>query len=677
MFSRLRFSPLLLLVVALGCQTSSPGGAKKPQAEADLEPAKPGPAEPAPAQQGERYTDPQELYSLPVPRNWTIDKREGFTTLTDPDGQAHVHTSAVESMEVEEAISQAWQLLDDPPALEIDQVMRPPAAQGVDEFVVINYEIEDDHFAQAVGQRVEERVYVALIEGRLDVVQRRAAQLQTIATGLRPTALERVDLSEMEPLELTEEHLELLRDHVKEAMELLDVPGASIGIVQNQEVVLEEGFGIRDVEGDEEITASTRMMIGSTTKTMTTLLMASLVDEGVVHWDTPAQEILPQFSVQDPELSEQITLENLVCACTGVPRRDMEIIFNHQSLDAESVIDSLATFEFFTDFGEAFQYSNQMVAAGGYVAAAADGASYGQLYDGYVESMERRIFGPMELEHTVISFDEALATDDYALPHARGLDFGYERFDTEIERFAEPLAPAGAVWSNTRDMNRYLLTMLGSGVTPQGVRVVSEENLRHLWEPQVEITAEESYGLGWIISEYQGLKVLSHFGNTMGFTSEMAFAPETGAGITVLANGGGANTFAASVRTRLLELLYEQPTRAMEEVHFAREVTMERLSELRQELNEVDREAIEPFLGDYKSDALGELVLQFDGDRLILDAGEFRTEMLQKEDDDELILVIADPPMAGGEFTAEIVEDLATLRFGEGVMAYSFTRVDR
>ena len=104
---------------------------------------------------------------------------------------------------------------------------------------------------------------------------------------------------------------------------------------------------------------------------------------------------------------------------------------------------------------------------------------------------------------------------------------------------------------------------------------------------------------------------------------------------------------------------------------------MERLSELRQELNEVEREAIEPFLGDYKSDALGELVLQFDGDRLILDAGEFRTEMLQKEDDDELILVIADPPMAGGEFTAEIVEDLATLRFGEGVMAYSFTRVDR
>ena len=111
------------------------------------------------------------------------------------------------------------------------------------------------------------------------------------------------------------------------------------------------------------------MLIGSTTKTMTTLLMAQMVDEGVMTWDTLVTEVLPSFAVADPAITEAITMENLVCACTGVPRRDLELVFNSDELSAEEVVESLETFRFFTDFGEAFQYSNQMVATAGYLTA--------------------------------------------------------------------------------------------------------------------------------------------------------------------------------------------------------------------------------------------------------------------------------------------------------------------
>ncbi len=71
------------------------------------------------------------------------------------------------------------------------------------------------------------------------------------------------------------------------------------------------------------------------------------------------------FSLADPELTQQITLRNLVCACSGVPRRDFEVLMNFDNLSPEDIVESLESFELFTDFGEALQYSNQMVAAGG------------------------------------------------------------------------------------------------------------------------------------------------------------------------------------------------------------------------------------------------------------------------------------------------------------------------
>lgn len=148
-----------------------------------------------------------------------------------------------------------------------------------------------------------------------------------------------------------------------------------VAVVQGGEVRLLRGFGIRALGSDAPVTPDTRLMIGSVGKTMTTLLMARLVEEGRLSWDQPVRSVLPGFAVADPELSETITVQNLVCACSGVPRRDMEFLFNAETLDAEAVIASLAGFEFFTGFGEAFQYSNQLVATGGWVAAAADGAA--------------------------------------------------------------------------------------------------------------------------------------------------------------------------------------------------------------------------------------------------------------------------------------------------------------
>ena len=95
---------------------------------------------------------------------------------------------------------------------------------------------------------------------------------------------------------------------------------------------------------------------------------------------------------------------------------------NFDNLSPEDTVESLASFELFTDFGEAFQYSNQMVAAGGYAAAAVAGAEYGSLHDGYMEAIQERVFAPIGMTSTTSSFQEVQVGNNYGASHGLNLN---------------------------------------------------------------------------------------------------------------------------------------------------------------------------------------------------------------------------------------------------------------
>src|SRR5690606_37785627 len=97
-----------------------------------------------------------------------------------------------------------------------------------------------------------------------------------------------------------------------------------------------------------------------------------------------------------------------------------------------------------------------------------------------------------------------------------------------------------------------------AGVAPDGIQVVCAENLATTWEPQVPISANSSYGLGWFVDEYKGQLMIQHGGNTLGFSSDLAFLPHAGIGISVLTNAQISDAFNEAVRFRLLELVFEQ-----------------------------------------------------------------------------------------------------------------------
>ncbi|MBZ0309068.1 MAG: beta-lactamase family protein, partial [Anaerolineae bacterium] len=587
---------------------------------------------PVSAQNEETYTDPAGLFSVPIPTNWTAEQADGYAILASPDDLIQVYLLTAEGSSTVEAIEAAWkQVIPDfaLEAIDTQTYTEPSITAGAEEVSIITYDNPEDEqtIFQGVGMLYEGRVYLMLFKADLTAAQQRAAQLNIINTGYEITALEQTDLTGVEPLPITDDLIAELETYILEKMEQLEVVGASVAIVQGDEVVYAKGFGVRGGDFTDPVTPDTHMMIGSTTKTMTTMLMGILVDEGKMRWDQPVVEILPNFTLADPEVSQQITVQNMVCACTGVPRRDFELIFNGGDLTAEGIIESLATFELFTDFGEAFQYSNQMVAAGGYVTAAAAGGEYGSLQDAYYALMQERIFDPIGMTSTTFSFEEVTANNNYAIPHMLNSVYEYNDVPLSTETWLASIAPAGSVWSTANDMAQYLITEINRGAAPDGTQIISEENLTYTWQPQVPISANMSYGLGWIIENYKGLPIYSHGGNTLGFTSEMAFLPDAELGIVVLANQQ-ASMFNQAVSYRLLEMVFEQEFEQEGQINFALQQISDSVEEFQAQIQDsIEPEALQALAGTYTNEALGTMSLEVSENQLYGDAGEFRGEI--------------------------------------------------
>lgn len=394
---------------------------------------------------------------------------------------------------------------------------------------------------------------------------------------------------------LTGELLAEFESFIEQARQRFEIPGAAVVVVQGQQVILAQGFGVRELGRAEPITPETIFAVGSTTKAMTSMLLATLVDEGKLDWDQPVVELWPDFELAEPAVTPKIRLRHLLNMSSGVPRADL--IWSGADLTAEELMASLADLPLVTPPGQWYHYNNQMFATGGYIGTLAAGGQYGNLGQAYLDLLQARIFEPIGMSSATPAIEVAQAQPNHATPHDFTL-FG-EVIPTHYH--TDPgIAPAGAINANALDMARFLMTCLGQGVTPAGTRIVSAETLAETWQPQVKVTKNLSYGMGWFIEDYKGTRMIWHDGDVLGFKALIAFIPEANLGLVVLTNRTISTGFSYSVRYHLLELLYGLDFE--EEVKYEAQWTAfnEAISKLRAPLKPlVDPGQVEPYLGNY------------------------------------------------------------------------------
>ncbi len=478
-----------------------------------------------------------------------------------------------------------------------------------------------------------------------------------LAMSQNATPLAGTDLTGVAPLPLTGERRARFEAYVADALVRYGVPGASVAVVQNGEVVYLNGFGVAEAGSTRPVTPDTQMMIGSITKTMTTMLAASLVDDGALAWDTRLVDLLPGFAAGDAALTERLTVRDAFCNCVGLPSPNIELYFGAGAQTPEAVTTALAGVPPTAPYGEQFVYNNLLVAGGGYALGIAAGGGADDVGRAYDVALRERVLGPIGMTHSTFDQEAVLAGGDYALPHAVDLSGELRPLPLAAERWVLPVRPSGALWSSAREMARYLQTLLANGVAPGGTRVVSAENLEQTWVPGVEVpnlyggppdmvATMTHYGLGWLTGEYRGLRILSHAGGTSGFTAELAFLPEADLGIAILTKSFSITplplAFQYGVQFRLFELLFDQPAEfdaALAEAASARPTLT---------LGEIDPAEVAPYLGRYTRPELGEVTVALRGDRLVLDTGEVNSELRPRADDGGGVTayLLHDPPLS-------------------------------
>src|SRR5215472_2308111 len=109
---------------------------------------------------------------------------------------------------------------------------------------------------------------------------------------------------------------------ITEAMDEWKVPGLAITLVQNGEAALVRAYGLRDVEAGLQVTTDTQFLIGSVTKSFTATDLALLVDERRLDWKKPVRDYIPEFQLHDAVATDRVTVRDLVCHHSGLPRHD-------------------------------------------------------------------------------------------------------------------------------------------------------------------------------------------------------------------------------------------------------------------------------------------------------------------------------------------------------------------
>jgi len=574
-------------------------------------------------------------------------------------------------VDIADLICRLWREVKPGFDISILQKVEMPAKNGWDREIHIAYDTpeSESRIVFAIARLHGSRAYITLIDGTKGGFSRRSAQFSELHTAWKPAGLKEPSLAGISPRRFGNEERNAMSSFVDWAIRQIGIPGIAIAIVQNGQTAFAEGFGVCRAGGEERVTADTRFMIGSSTKPLTTMMMGRLVDLGYFTWSTPVTEVMPSFALMDENLTRRLEMWHTVSASTGMPRRGLELVFRFRGVRPEDRIAEMRQMSPTTGFGETFQYSNYLVAAGGYAAA----HSYARdlsLQDAYERAMRELVFAPLEMSHTSVLSTESTLD---AAPHSRDLSGIAVPIDPVLETFADAVAPAGSVWSNVVDMAQYLKCEILGGLNDRGERIISGENLLARRRSAIKIDGNNSYGLGWFLKDRQGLVEVGHGGNTRGFTADMFFLPEHRIGMVVLTNLGLANQFLASIEQKLFELLFGAENRAEVMVAAAKKA-LDEATEVASHRIKTDAEStawIREYTGYYISKELGPAYISPVGDGFQVDFETGSSKLAVEQSGTSRQIVLITPP-----WTTKLqpTDDPNTLEVDGGQTRYQFVR---
>jgi CubicO group peptidase (beta-lactamase class C family) len=614
-----------------------------------------------------------------APPGWGAQRGPSMVVLAAPEPDMHVAIVDVpQAADAKAAATAAWQIYRPGGAHPFKLLTSRPPRNGWEEQAVVDYETSpNEHLAvESIARRKGSAWTVAIVDGGEAIAEKRAAAIGLLIQSLRPEGYSRENFAGRSPRALGPAEVAALVDFARRSAAELDVPGVGLALIDHGKIVYEGGVGVREMGKPDPVDAHTLFMIASNTKGMSTLLLAKLVDEGKLSWDEPVTQVYPDFRLGSAATTRKVLIRHLVCACTGLPRKDYEWLFNTTAATpASTTFVQLAATEPTSAFGEAFQYNNLMASAAGFIGGhiAHPDRELGAAYDA---AMQEMIFDPLGMHDTTFSMTGALAGPDHASPHGQDIDGRTRVVSQDVNYAIAPYRPAGGAWSSPHDMILYVQDELSQGVASDGKRVVSAANLLARRARGVPIGEDQWYGMGLMEDATWGVSVIHHGGDLKGYHSDIIAIPSAQVGAVILTNAENGPALRRPFMRRLLEILYNGAPEATGDVAASAKVIDAARVEFARRLVRPPAAADLTLLAPaYQNPDLGRLAVETKDGATWFKGKAVSSEVASRHNDDGTVSFVSiDPGVRGLEFVVGGPADNRTLTIRDGQHIYVFTK---
>ena len=588
-----------------------------------------------------------------APAGWTVTSKGPMVVLEAPEGDSRLAiVDAGSAKDTDAAVAAAWAAYAGAAKWPLKLATAQAPRNGWEERRVYQYETlpNEKRTVFALANRAGKGWTAVVVDASDATFEKRGGPFSLALNSVRPKGYSKESFVGRKARPVDAAMVAAMKAFLVDGMKQFDVPGVGFSLIDGGKVVFEGGLGVKELGKPALVDADTLFIAASNTKALSTLLVAEQVDAKKMRWDQPVTEVYSSFKLGDAATTKQVLVKHLVCACTGLPRQDLEWLFEYKDATPASSMALLGTMQPTSGFGEVFQYSNLMAAAAGYIAGslAVPGKELGAAYD---EAMRTKVFEPLGMTHTTFDFAKALA-GDVAQPHGDDVDGHVKRARMDLNESIVPARPAGGVWTSARDLSRYVRMELAKGLLPDGTRLVSEENLLARRAPQVLVSEDVTYGMGLFVDRRWGVTIVHHGGDLAGYHSDMIWLPEYGVGGVILTNTDSGASLRGPFLRKLVELLFDGMPEADAQIKAGAVARKASIKKERERLVvPADAAAAGKLAPRYVSTALGEVTVTRAGTATVFDVGEWRSTMASRKNDDGTISFLTiDPTISGFDF---------------------------
>ena len=324
---------------------------------------------------------------------------------------------------------------------------------------------------------------------------------------------------------------------LKRAIRRLGVPGASIALSSGRRVLATGAAGVTNVDTQVPVTTDAVFQIGSITKVFTTTLVMQLVDDGLLSLDAPIARYLPEFRIGDATAQRTITMRHLLSHTSGV---DGDFFPDSGRGDdaIERFIDQIALVPSLYPPGNRMSYCNVGFAVAGRIIEVLRRETWDR-------AMRKRIFEPLGMTRAMTLPEDALR-HRCAVGHVPNPKRPKELVVAPVTHLSHGQKAAGATPAmSATDLLKFAWMHLDRGRAADGTRVLSAASVRAMQRRQIGLPrhmpfAIDAWGLGWILSDWNGHRVIGHDGGTIGQFSFLRISPTRRVAMALLTNGGNA-----------------------------------------------------------------------------------------------------------------------------------------